>query len=126
MAYVSVPKDLSNVKPKIFMGLTKRQVICFGGGLLVGVPLFFLLKTVVVTSVAALGMVIVMIPFFLFAMVEHNGEPLEVLIDHFIQTSFVRPKVRPYRTNNYYDLLERQAQLRKEVRAIVKGQKKTH
>ena len=40
MAYVTVPKDLTRVKSKVVLGLTKRQLICFGGALLVGVPLF--------------------------------------------------------------------------------------
>ncbi|MGM9771858.1 MAG: PrgI family protein, partial [Segatella copri] len=38
---------------------------------------------------------------------------------HFIQAKFVRPKVRPYQTNNYYDALMRQYQLEKEVERIV-------
>lgn len=40
MAYVTVPKDFTKVKSKVVFGLTKRQLICFGGVLLVGVPLF--------------------------------------------------------------------------------------
>ena len=44
MAYVQVPKDLNAVKTKILFGLTKRQLICFGSGALIGVPLYFLLK----------------------------------------------------------------------------------
>jgi hypothetical protein len=36
MAYVTVPKDLTKVKSKVVFGLTKRQLICFGGALLVG------------------------------------------------------------------------------------------
>ena len=44
MAYVTVPKDLTRVKSKIVFGLTKRQLICFGGALLVGVPLYFLTR----------------------------------------------------------------------------------
>ena len=40
MAYVTVPKDLTKVKSKVVFGLTKRQLICFGGALLIGVPLF--------------------------------------------------------------------------------------
>ena len=44
MAYVPGPKDLTAVKSKVFLNLTKRQLICFGGGALIGVPLFFLLK----------------------------------------------------------------------------------
>lgn len=106
------------------MGLTKRQVICFGSGLLVGVPLFFLLRRFMVASVAALIMVVVMMPFFLFALVEKNGEPLEALIGHFIESRFKRPKYRPYQTNNYYDALERQTTVKKEVKAIVRGKRK--
>ena len=54
MAYVTVPKDLTKVKSKVVFGLTKRQLICFGGALLVGVPLFFLIRGRVPTSAAAL------------------------------------------------------------------------
>ena len=54
MAYVTVPKDLTRVKSKIVFGLTKRQLICFGGALLVGVPLYFLLRGRVTGSAAAL------------------------------------------------------------------------
>ena len=57
MAYVTVPKDLTKVKSKVVFGLTKRQLICFGGALLVGVPLFFLIRGRVPTSAAALIMV---------------------------------------------------------------------
>ena len=77
MAYVNVPKDLSKVKTKVMFNLTKRQLICFGSGALVGVPLFFLLKSYISTSTASLCMVLVMLPFFLFAMYEKNGQPLK-------------------------------------------------
>lgn len=40
MAYVPVPKDLTKVKTKVAFNLTKRQLVCFGGGALIGVPLF--------------------------------------------------------------------------------------
>ena len=43
MAYVTVPKDLSKIKTKVFFGLTKRQLICFTPAVLLVVPLFFLL-----------------------------------------------------------------------------------
>ena len=42
MAYVPVPKDLTKVKTKVAFNLTKRQLVCFGCGALIGVPLFFL------------------------------------------------------------------------------------
>ena len=52
MAYVPVPKDLTKVKSKFLFNLTKRQVICFGLGALVGVPVFFLTKGIIGVSMA--------------------------------------------------------------------------
>ena len=68
MAYVPVPKDLSKVKTKVAFNLTKRQIVCLGAALLVGLPLFFLLKDSAGTTVAACVMILVMLPCFLFAM----------------------------------------------------------
>ena len=121
MAYVPVPKDLTKVKTKIMFNLTKRQLICFSAGALVGVPLFFLLREPIGNSPAALCMMLLMLPFFLLAMYEKNGRPLEKIIHDMIQVSVVRPKQRPYRTNNFYAVLQRQEALDKEVRNIVRG-----
>ena len=124
MAYVNVPKDLTKVKTKVLFNLTKRQLICFGSGALIGVPLFFLLKGSIGTSSAAMVMMVVMIPAMLFAMYEKNGQPLEVVIRNIYRVCFQRPKQRPYKTNNFYAALARQERLDKEVRAIVKGKGK--
>ena len=121
IAYVTIPKDLSRVKTKFLFNLTKRQVICFGCGILAGLPLFFILRGVMPASAAALIMIVVMMPFFLFAMYERNGEPLEKVLRHIYDAKFKRPKQRPYKTNNFYTVLTRQAKLDKEVRAIVQG-----
>lgn len=124
MAYVPVPKDLSKVKTKVVLNLTKRQLLCFAAALIVGLPLFFLLKGSTGTSFAAFAMILVMLPCFLFAMYEKHGQPLETVIKNIVQTRFVRPKERPYQTNNFYAVLERQRNLEKEVAAIVKGKNK--
>ena len=125
MAYVTIPKDLTKVKSKVLFGLTRRQLICFGAAVLVGVPLFFFLKDAVDSSTATLCMILVMLPFFLFAMYERHGQPLEVIIQQMVQTMFVRPKERPYQTNNFYTAIERQIKLEKEVRAVVQKSKST-
>ena len=124
MAYVPVPKDLSKVKTKVVLNLTKRQLLCFAAALVVGLPLFFLLKGSTGTSLAAFAMILVMLPCFLFAMYEKHGQPLETVIKNILQTKFVQPKERPYQTNNFYAVLERQRNLEKEVAAIVKGKNK--
>ena len=118
-AYISVPRDLSKVKSKIFFNLTKRQLICFSIAAAVGVPLFFLVKRGGNVSLAALTMIGVMLPFFFLAMYEKDGMPLEVILDHFFEAKFRRPKERPYVTNNYYSVLIRQYETEKEVDEIV-------
>ena len=120
MAYVTVPKELSEVKTKVLFNLTKRQLICFGIGAVVGVPVFFLLRPLIGTSSAAIVMVVLMLPFFLFAMYEKNGQPLEKILKNILQVCFLRPKQRPYETNNYYAVLQRQEKLNEEVANIVR------
>ena len=123
IAYVTIPKDLTKVKSKVLFGLTRRQLICFGAAVHVGVPLFFLLRNTVDSSTATLCMILVMMPFFLLAMYERHGQPLEVVIDQMVQTIFVRPKERPYQTDNFYAAIERQISVEREVRAVVQKTK---
>ena len=123
-AYISVPRDLTRVKSKVFFGLTKRQLVCFGAAALIGVPAFFLMKRSGNTSLAVMGMIVLMLPLFFLAMYEKDGQPLEAVARHFIQAKFIRPKVRPYATNNYYSALMRQDQVEKEVQAIVQNAEK--
>ena len=65
MAYVPVPKDLTKVKTKVMFNLTRRQLVCFTAGALVGVPLFLWLREPAGNSMAAMCMMLVMMPFFL-------------------------------------------------------------
>lgn len=125
MAYVPVPKDLTKVKSKVLFNLTKRQLICFGGGALIGVPLFFLLRGSLGASSAAILMALSMLPLFVMGLYEKNGRPLEKVLGDVIQTVFLRPKRRPYQTNNLYAALMRQEQMEREVQKIVR-QTKAH
>lgn len=118
MAYVSVPKDLTQVKPKFLFNLTKRQVICFGGGALIGLPLFFFTRQGIGSTPASLLMMLVMLPCFMFGVYEKNGVPLEKLLGCYVQSRFVRPKLRPYMTNNFYAGIQQQIDMNKEARAI--------
>lgn len=70
---VQVPKDLSGIKTKVALNLTKRQIICFSGAAVAGIPLYFLTKGLIGTSAASLLMMGAMLPFFFFAMYEKTG-----------------------------------------------------
>ena len=90
------------MKSKLFLNLTKRQILCFGAAILVGLPLFFLLKKTGNMTLAAMVMILVMLPFFFLAMYERNGQPLEVILRHFITARFKRPQIRKYQTENVF------------------------
>lgn len=124
MAYVSISKDLSRVKSKFLFNLTKRQVVCFELGALIGVPAFFLAKDALGVSPSVLLMMLLMLPFFLLAMFERHGQPLEVLIRHFIQARFVRPRIRVWQNDNFYKTIDRSIRNQQEVQKILRGKQR--
>ena len=119
MPYVPVPKDLTKVKTKLAFNLTKRQLICFSLAALVGLPVYFLTRGAIGNSAAVLMMIGIMMPFFFFAMYERDGLPFEKVLKNIIRTRFLYPRVRPYKTENFYALLS----ARKEAQPIAKQQK---
>jgi len=102
MPYVTVPNDLSKIKTKMAFNLTKRQLICFGGGAALGIPVYFLTRSILGNSGSLFLMLGVMLPAFLMAMFERDGLPFEKVVRNIIRARFLRPGVRPYRTQNIY------------------------
>lgn len=118
MPYVPVPKDLTKVKTKLVFNLTKRQLVCFGLGGAIGVPVYLFSRASIGNETAAVLMIGLMLPFFAFGIYEKDGQPLEKVLMNFVGAVFLRPQVRPYRTNNGYAALVRQAEINKEAERI--------
>ena len=118
MAFVSVPKDLTKVKNKVVLNLTKRQIICLVIAAAVGLPFYFLTKGYIGTSNAATGKVILMLPAFMFAMYEKDGLPLEKILWNIINVKFLKPSIRRYEVENLYEMQEKQS--------VPKGKKGGH
>ncbi len=118
MPFVPVPKDLTKVKTKVAFNLTKRQLICFGVGGLIGIPTYIFTRGTIGNDAAAFLMIGLMLPFFLFGIYEKDGQPLEKVLGYFIRAQFRYPKTRPYQTNNIYAALERQNAYDKEAARI--------
>ncbi|MDL2258987.1 PrgI family protein, partial [Eubacteriales bacterium OttesenSCG-928-K08] len=85
MAYVNVPKDLTKVQTKVALNLTKRQLICFSIAAAIGIPIYFLTKGAVGSSVAVLFMIASMLPLFFFAMFERDGQPAEKILRNILR-----------------------------------------
>lgn len=105
MAYVPVPKDLSRIKTKLAFNLTKRQLICFSIAAVIGVPSYLFTRSAIGNSPALLLMIGLMLPCFIIAMYERDGLPCEKVLHNIIQTRFIKLRVRPYKTHNFYAVL---------------------
>jgi len=104
-----VPKDLSRVKSKIAFGLSKRQLICFGSAAVIGVPTYIFTRGVIGNSAAALLMIGLMLPLFFLAMYEKDNQPAEIILRNYIRAKIYFPRIRPYKTENLYEMIEREA-----------------
>ena len=102
MPYGNVPNDLSKIKTKMALNLTKRQLICFGGAAAVGIPAYLLCRSAIGNTGAMFLMLAVMLPAFLLAMYEKDGLPAEKVVRKIIRARVTRPGVRPYQTQNIY------------------------
>ena len=109
MPFVSIPKDLSAVKTKLAMNLTKRQLICFAAAAAVGVPTYFFTRGAIGSSVAVLIMILFMLPAFFMAMYEKDGQPAEKILRNILRSQWFYPRARPYKTENFYKIIEKEA-----------------
>lgn len=124
MAYVTITKDLTEVKDKMAFGLTKRQIVCFSLGGIAGVGTYFLTRHSLGNDLALLLLIALAAPFMLFGLYEKNGQPLEKILKNIIRVRLLAPAARPYQTNNRFAALERQARYEKEVQQLVSIQNK--
>jgi len=108
MPYVNIPNDLSKIKTKVALNLTKRQLLSFGGAAVVGVPTYLFTRSAIGNSAAMLLMIALMLPFFFFAMYERDGLPFEKVARNIIRVFFIRPGPRPYKTENIYAILTKE------------------
>ena len=110
MPYVNIPNDLSKIKTKMAFNLNKRQLLCFGGAAVIGIPTYLLARTAIGNSASMFAMIVIMLPFFFVAMYERDGLPCEKVVRNIIRARFIRPGQRPYKTKNFYAILNKEEQ----------------
>lgn len=109
MPFVPVPKDITKVKTKVALNLTKRQLICFSIAGAVGIPTYLLTRTAIGSDIAVLLMIGLMMPFFFFAMYEKDGLPAEKIARNWLRAK-LWPGTRIYKTENLYQYLQKEGQ----------------
>ena len=111
MAFVPVPKDLSKVKTKVALNLTRRQLISFSLGGLVGFFIYTNTKKLVPSDIALLIMMAGVLPFFFLGVYEKDGLTFEKLIKYYYESKIRNPEVRIYKNSNSYEALVKGADL---------------
>lgn len=122
MASIDLTQDFSKVKKVVSgTGLTKRQMASFVCGVILGLPVYYVLKTYfhkdVSTSITGLVIVACCVVFVLLH--EKDGMYIEKHISYFFETHYVRNTERPYKTQNIYELMWQEQYLQKEIEKIV-------
>ena len=120
--YVQIPKDLNNIKEKFIMGFTKRQVICFGIGIVIGLPIFFITKKAMGTSGAIFAMGACASPAVLCGLYRKNGVFLEQQIK-FMKEYFTRPRKRYYRSTNIFRCIKNHLEFYKLKKKLREAEK---
>ena len=118
MIKVSVPRDISAVKTKVALNLTKRQIICLGAAVLIGMPTYFLARKWLGTEAGALLMMAATLPLFFLAMFERDGLPAEKYLYLVLRQRYLTPGIRRYRQEDAYKKMEEIDRMRKEAERI--------
>ncbi len=95
---VSIPKELKNIKSKLFLGLTKRQLIGFGIALGIGLPVFLLLKKFSL-DIAMYGLFFVALPIIFCTIFTKDGMPAETWIKLILEYKYLHPQKRYFKVS---------------------------
>lgn len=102
-------------------GLTKRQVICFGIGLVMGLPAFFLTKSITSNlTIAVFALGVFSAPGIFCGVYQKNGQHLEDRIKLMVRF-FKLPRIKTYQSENIYDAIERNSEFEKYKKILRKA-----
>lgn len=122
MAYVNMTKDFSEVRRTLpGLGLTKRQIVAFLVGIIVGLPVFLVMRLVLECDIMAslTGLAVVTAPIAICLLYKKHGFGIEKYLHYYYETHFVRNTDRPYVTDNMYVLQAEEERLQEEVERIL-------
>ena len=106
---------MTEVKTRLIMNLTKRQLVCFGAAAAIGAPLFLSFRGMMGNTGAMMIMIAAVIPAFFFAIYSKDGViPAEKYLLLILRQKFFYPRIRVYRTENMYAYLDDTATTAKE------------
>lgn len=101
MAYVKIPKDLTKVKTKVALNMTKRQLIGFSIAGLIGFPVYMLCKNFLNTDISMIVMSIAVLPVLFVTLYEKDNLPFEKHLAYILRFHKSK-KIRLYKAKSIY------------------------
>ena len=101
MAYVKIPKDLTKVKTKVALNMTKRQLIGFSIAGLIGFPVYMLCKNYLSTDISMIVMSIAVLPVLFATLYEKDNLPFEKHLAYILKFHKSK-KIRLYKARIIY------------------------
>lgn len=102
MAYVKIPKDLTKVKTKVALNMTKRQLIGFSIAGLIGFPVYMLCKKFLSTDISMIVMSIAVLPVLFATLYEKDNLPFEKHLAYILKFHKSK-KIRLYKARSIYN-----------------------
>ena len=122
MIEIEMPGDIKEYEPKIIGGLTLRQTICFGTGLLTAIVFYNIIPNSQIKLYAASISAIIPV---LCAIYKPYDMPLEQFVILLLKTYILPPKNRKYIINNEYEeCIEEETEEQKKERILRSRKKK--
>ncbi len=120
--YIKIPRDLNDLKEKVMLGLTKRQLICLGAAAVIAIPLYYYTYKTMGTdeSVRIAGLAAAPAVFFGFYI--KNGIPLEKTLKFFWEF-MKKPKKMTYRSVNIFTAIDGYIEYQRLKRILKKSNK---
>jgi len=120
--YVNIPKDLSGVEGHLAFGLTKRQLIAAILIFFVFLPGYFFLRRYIGQLAMFLLLAFSAPPFIWATWKVHDGRRIEHVLMNYIRVRFIRPKIRPYKTENIYSAMEMAGKIQEVIEDASAGE----
>lgn len=92
MIYVEMTDDIRRYKTKFVGPFTKRQLVCVGLALLIGLPVFFGIPGT--TDTKLIASCVVALPIGMCGFATMDGSPLEIIALRFIYSKILTPAKR--------------------------------
>ncbi len=93
MIYIRVPKEITEYKTRLFLGLTKKQLCYFGIGIVAGILMGLIITPLFGINALAVCITLICIPTVALAFTDKDGIPMDKYIGYILDFYSKKQKI---------------------------------